>query len=92
MVRPCLSCGTLIAARRSYCGKCDPRPARVRATRGTRSQQTQFRDAVLKAADGRCEACGSTRQVEAHHVRALAAGGSHDPSNGRALCWTCHRR
>jgi predicted HNH restriction endonuclease len=30
--------------------------------------------------------------VEAHHVIALAEGGSNDAAtNGQALCWHCHR-
>jgi 5-methylcytosine-specific restriction endonuclease McrA len=92
MVRPCLGgCGRMIS-RNSYCATCDPRPARVQAKRGSRWQQQQFRTAVLRAAGGRCERCGSTDRVETHHLVPVANGGQHDPAlNGAALCWKCHR-
>jgi hypothetical protein len=92
MVRPCLAGFGRLISRRSYCPMCDPRPPRVRAKRGTRWQQQQFRNAVLARAGGRCERCGSTDRVEAHHLIRVANGGQHDPAlNGQALCVRCHR-
>jgi hypothetical protein len=73
-------------SRTSYCPRCDPRPARVRAKRGTRWQQQQFRAAVLRRAGGRCERCGSTDRVEAHHLVAVANGGQHHPRRAASRC------
>jgi predicted restriction endonuclease len=49
-----------------------------------------FRRRVKASTGGRCARCGSTREVEAHHVRPLAAAGSNDPANGLALCRPSH--
>lgn len=67
--------------------------------RGSSSQSTAFRQAVITAAGGRCEfvhdggaRCSATRNLEAHHVRDVVAGGSNDPAfNGLALCRRHHR-
>ena len=90
MRRPCLGCGALIG-KGSRCRRCDPKPKRYREKRGSGWAQGRFRAAVLTRAGGRCERCGSTSRVEAHHIVSVAAGGTHDPSNGRVLCWRCHR-
>jgi predicted HNH restriction endonuclease len=34
--------------------------------------------------------CGSTTQVEAHHLLALADGGTNHPTNSIPLCRACH--
>jgi hypothetical protein len=44
------------------------------------------------SAGPRCEGCGSTGHVQAHHVVPLAAGGSHHPGNVMSLCPGCHGR
>lgn len=88
--RPCLTCGRLVAQGRSYCELHDPRPRRYREERGSGWAQSRFREVVLKQAGFRCERCGSTVGVEAHHVRPVAERGSHALANGVALCSTCH--
>ncbi|HET8954275.1 MAG TPA: HNH endonuclease signature motif containing protein [Solirubrobacterales bacterium] len=92
MKRPCIGCGRLIL-KGSYCPRCDPSRKRRRVTpgRGSGGAAARFRREVLARAGGRCERCGSTEDVEAHHRRALTDGGSNDPSNGEALCRRCHR-
>lgn len=90
MKRPRLTCGVLVD-RGSYCRRHDPAAAAYKRKRGTGWSQSRFRAAVLRRAGGRCERCGSTDGVEAHHRVPVAHGGTHSPSNGKALCWTCHR-
>jgi 5-methylcytosine-specific restriction endonuclease McrA len=47
---------------------------------------------AVKQRDGyQCQRCGSTRQLEAHHIVPISAGGSDDPANGITLCKDCHR-
>lgn len=58
-------------------------PART----GRRSATSNTRSVT---SSGRCERCGSTRGVQAHHRKPLREGGSNDPRNGEALCSTCH--
>jgi hypothetical protein len=82
-------CGAV--SRGSYCRRHDPAPGQYKAKRGSGWAQSTFRTAVLRRSGGRCERCGSTDRVEAHHRRGVAAGGTHDPRNGEALCWSCHR-
>lgn len=89
-MKPCLGCGSLTT--NSYCPRCDPVPKRYREKRGSGWAQTRFRAAVLKRAGSRCERCGSTVGVEAHHRVPVTLGGTHDLRNGEALCTDCHRR
>lgn len=50
--------------------------------------------AVLDRAGGKCEECGSTQNVEAHHRVSLYLDFSKalDVSNGKALCKKCHSK
>jgi len=83
----CLKCGAL--SKGSYCAA--HQPSYRHPGRGSSSQATAFRAAVLTRAGGRCELCHSTDRVQAHHVIGLAEGGTNDPtSNGQALCHTHH--
>lgn len=84
---PCLTCGTLTHG--SYCAAHQPRYRHPGPGSGSASQA--FRAAVLARSGGRCELCGSTDRVEAHHIIGLAEGGTNDPqTNGQALCHTYH--
>jgi predicted restriction endonuclease len=47
---------------------------------------------VLAKTGWRCALCGSTPNVQAHHVRGLRVGGSNDPANGIPLCARCHAK
>lgn len=64
----------------------------------------KWKEAVLLAADHRCQGCGvenGTRcgccdhviRLHAHHIRHFAEypEGRYDPANGKALCEKCHR-
>lgn len=98
---PCLRCGALVAdVGASYCPRCEPeRPSRQTAGRGTSTQAQAFRAEVLRRAGYRCEVVvGGERcevrgeaDLEAHHVRAITAGGdAKSPENGRAVCRRHH--
>jgi len=39
----------------------------------------------------KCNRCGRTKDLEAHHIRALKSGGSNELSNLLTLCHDCHR-
>ena len=54
----------------------------------------RWRRQVLKAAGLKCEDCGGTEHLEAHHlVRWIDAPHLRvEVSNGKALCATCHLR
>jgi 5-methylcytosine-specific restriction endonuclease McrA len=73
------------------CGRIEPCAAHPR--RGGTRPPSHFRFArAVKARDGhQCQHCGSTRQLEAHHLTPISAGGSDDPANGITLCKGCHR-
>jgi hypothetical protein len=48
---------------------------------------------VLAKTGGRCARCGSTRNVEAHHLDPIRQGGDPtDASRGVPLCAKCHRK
>jgi len=44
----------------------------------------------LKQCDYRCEDCGGVKPLQVHHVKFRSQGGTHEPSNLRALCAGCH--
>jgi 5-methylcytosine-specific restriction endonuclease McrA len=62
-------------------------PGHVRNKRA----QDRFAKAVLARDHHRCTACGSTEQLEAHHVIPLHHGGDNRVSNGVTLCKSCHK-
>ena len=68
------------------------RRATVIAKRGRRAKrrekaQAAFRRACLALYGARCQRCGSTGYLEAHHVRPLSRGGADcAKTNGAVLC------
>ncbi len=53
-----------------------------------------FSKAVIRRAHGRCERCHDCQHwsmLHAHHRLPISQGGKHDPKNGAALCFRCHR-
>jgi len=68
-----------------------------KGVRGLRDKESldAFRDAVLGAAEYRCERCGSPRGLNAHHRFPRGRGGADHSINGAALCagdMGCHMR
>lgn len=51
-----------------------------------------WRDFVLERDGHRCQSCGATDQLHAHHIRQWSTypAGRFDPANGVTLCKTCH--
>jgi 5-methylcytosine-specific restriction endonuclease McrA len=86
MRRLCLDCSKLIS-RGSRCHRCAK--ARQVQRRGTSAEQAAYRRSVLNATGGRCFACGSTENVEAHHLHPLADRGEKN-GPGMPLCRHCH--
>jgi 5-methylcytosine-specific restriction endonuclease McrA len=86
MRRPCLGCGRLIGSG-SRCDRCKlPSKRTTHPNRGSGWEVERFRRAVLKRSGGRCQLCGSSERVQAHHRVPLEDGGTNHPSNGVALC------
>lgn len=52
---------------------------------------TLVRRNVVKEA-GRCELCGSRRNLEAHHIIPLVCGGPDEEANLICLCKGCHAK
>ncbi|GAC1560213.1 MAG: hypothetical protein NVS2B7_34660 [Herpetosiphon sp.] len=48
------------------------------------------RTALLKAAEGKCESCLATTDLEYDHIVPVALGGTGDLENGMVLCRQCH--
>ena len=38
----------------------------------------------------RCQVCGKSGRLEAHHLTEIAHGGSNDLNNLQSVCRTCH--
>ncbi len=54
------------------------------------SKQTKYR--VYKKASGKCEICGSTKNLQYDHHTPHAKGGSNEEANIRLLCSNCNLR
>ncbi len=54
----------------------------------------QWRKAVLKRDNRTCQLCGSTKNIEADHIKRWKEHPElrHEVSNGRALCRSCHMK
>jgi hypothetical protein len=50
----------------------------------------RMREVVLKRDHYRCVACGTTRRLNVHHIRARAVGGSNAETNLVTLCRRHH--
>lgn len=61
----------------------------VRLGRSTRVVASWLREIIVER-DGGCRVCGSTRNLDIHHVIHWSAGGSTDPSNLATVCSRCH--
>jgi len=91
MVRPCIRCGVLIE-RGSYCRAHQPSGFRLRPSPSSLDRPSQRLTARVRARDGhRCARCGSTTDLQVHHLHAVADGGQHHETNLVTLCSDCHR-
>jgi 5-methylcytosine-specific restriction endonuclease McrA len=92
MKRACTICGAPTALG-NRCAKHAPKqprnPAGGRSPGRDRTQQAQFRAALMQRAQGRCEDCGNTTDLRATHIIPLASGGGYALSNGRLRCKAC---
>ena len=50
----------------------------------------EIRKAIYRREGYECAVCGSTRQLEIHHVVKRSRGGSNEPMNLVCLCHLCH--
>jgi hypothetical protein len=65
------------------------RAARKTPSRSSRAQ-ARFPARTLAAYGGPCAACGTTRDVQAHHPAKVRTGGAVAAQVGVALCLRCH--
>ena len=100
LLRLCSACGRgYPMAGRSH-GKCpdcmrayERERARARPQRLARNSARfkKLRELVKRRDGHACRECGSTADLEVHHVEPLHAGGAaYDPSNLITLCADCH--
>ena len=71
-----------------------PMPPKVGRHKNHRitNKYAKWRDSVLKRCSFKCYICGSTTNLEAHHLIKFAISTAHqyDIKNGVALCHECH--
>lgn len=68
-----------------------PAPVRVNQ-RNNRYIQASIRHAVFARDKGKCQNCGSQRQIEIDHFVPFAKGGNSEVGNLRLLCRACNQR
>src|SRR6266487_5312321 len=99
ILRLCLHCGRHykppgIRNRCPDCGRAyDRKLSREKRARRTRSSAAwqKAREAARQRDGNRCTACGSTENLEVHHIKSLAEGGNEFAlSNLTTLCRSCH--
>ena len=102
MITACIICGAALPPRRrSYCSdECrDERwhrelAARIETAKNCVGYRPMFWPAIAAEQirlHPACSRCGSTKNLEAHHIVALKSGGSNELSNLITLCHGCHR-
>jgi len=86
---PCDDCRRTHERERSRARRASSAAVKARDSRAWQ----QVRD-LAKRRDGfRCRLCGSSEQIEAHHIQGLAEGGSaFSLENVITLCAHCHRK
>jgi len=55
-----------------------------------RTMTPQLRATALETKGNKCLRCGTTDNIEVHHIRPLCCNGDSDISNLMLLCQTCH--
>lgn len=80
----------------AYVEKCRAKRVRRREHRekkfsGGRRLPGTCRDRVRRRDEG-CRWCGTTDELQIHHVRYRSQGGADTPRNLLTLCWECHER
>lgn len=89
-MRRCLDCSRLIP-HGSRCAACARAVERRRGQRRPSVARHQL-PALTKRRDGyRCQRCGGTAGLEAHHITARQDGGGDVLSNMITLCHQCHQ-
>ena len=61
----------------------------LRLGRSSRVVPSWLRNVIIDR-DGGCRVCGTTRNLDIHHVVHWSSGGSTDPSNLATVCSRCH--
>jgi hypothetical protein len=56
-----------------------------------RKKGNKLRKKILERDDYKCRLCGSTEDLEVHHMQALVYGGKSEEKNLITLCAECHR-
>ena len=46
---------------------------------------------VLERDNWRCQACGSMKELQVHHLQFRSQCGNDEETNLITLCWTCHK-
>ena len=54
------------------------------------SRWARIRTAAFIRDGYKCQSCGKTDRLEAHHIKSVEHGGKHEVNNLRALCVKCH--
>jgi len=69
----------------------DPPVILQREPRGGSSLSSSLRESVLERDNHECQRCGTTENLEAHHIVPVSHGGSDEKDNLAILCQDCHK-
>lgn len=92
MQTSCLACGALIpTGGKGRCQACTIKRHRPGAARPYQTPEwKRARTEALRQANHACTRCGTSADLQVHHIIGLKAGGTHDQHNLQVVCRTCH--
>lgn len=54
------------------------------------SANQRLKRQLIKERGGKCEVCGDTKKLQAHHIVHVSKGGKNELSNLKLVCHDCH--
>ena len=90
---PCAVCGTkfLWPSPSPLCAKCKRAKEKQRERR-TNAVGQRKRNALIGKRGNKCQMCGATGTLHAHHILPVSKGGSDDDDNLLLVCVACHKK
>ena len=90
---PCAVCGKkfLWPAPSPLCSTCRSAKYKEREKR-TNAVGSRKRKVLIQQRGNKCELCGATGTLHAHHIKPVKDGGSDNDSNLLLVCPKCHKR
>lgn len=89
--KACIDCGgSLPKGNRKRCVKCARKKEKADNARLGRLGKIK-REVLIPERGNKCEVCGASGTLHAHHIKPRKDGGTDKPSNLLLVCSSCHK-